>query len=200
MTLRTWSRLSAAEQELLLLSLNPYEGWPFLKAVERAFRRRFGAQPGVDRVFCGFVDHWGAVVGISVSIRPGQARTRSVPSGSTGRTQRHRGVRALTRGRSRSSLPSVHSPPHQATGPTAAGIPYTGPAPGARPSSGATPRPGPTRRAHRSKARHTPGRQPVREPAPSDPSGRYGNRSAQPGGLYKADTCALPQISAGYKL
>ena len=56
--------------------MNPYEDWPFLKAVERAFHHRFGAQPGVARVFCGFVDHWGTLVGISVSIRPGQPRTR----------------------------------------------------------------------------------------------------------------------------
>jgi hypothetical protein len=53
----------------------------------------------------------------------------------------------------------------------------------------ATPRRGPTRQAHRSKARHT-GRQAVREPAPSDLPGRYGNSQRPVGGLYKAGLCA----------
>ena len=54
----------------------------------------------------------------------------------------------------------------------------------------ATPRQGPTGQAHRSEARHT-GRQAVREPAPSDLSRRYVNRSAQSGGLYKAGRRAV---------
>jgi hypothetical protein len=49
-------------------------------------------------------------------------------------------------------------PPHQATGQTAAGMPYTGPALGVRPLLQATPRQGPTGQAHRSEARRMAGR------------------------------------------
>ena len=65
-------------------------------------------------------------------------------------------------------------------------MPYTGPALGARPSF--EPRHGKVRRGrHIDLKPGTHGRQAVREPAPSDLSGRYGNRSAQSEGLYKAD-------------
>jgi len=74
---------------------------------------------------------------------------------------------------------------HQTTGQTAAGMPYTGPALGARPSF--EPRHGKVRQSrHIDPKPGTRGRQAVREPAPSDLSGRYGNRSTQSDGLYKA--------------
>lgn len=69
-----WKHKAEDEQREECQQLSPYEEWDIFKGVEIEFRNQFGAQPGIDSVFCGLCGGLGPYNCILVKIKRGQKR------------------------------------------------------------------------------------------------------------------------------
>jgi hypothetical protein len=76
MDLTDWKSMPDSEQASRCQALSAYEEWPLFKAIEIEFMERFGSQPGVAKVYCGFASGLGYMNAVTVSIRSGQPRTK----------------------------------------------------------------------------------------------------------------------------
>jgi len=68
--------LSENEQIRLCQSLIVNDEWDLFKSVETEFRKEFGNQEGVGKVFCGLANQLGPMNAITVFIRPRKKRTK----------------------------------------------------------------------------------------------------------------------------